>query len=326
MNASIPHAVLRFILASAAPVARVIVVVSVVLVSLLPDGITAATVLGTDAVSIRACPSLDCEIVGTAPLGASLDITGELQDGFAPVTWEGTSGFAYRLYVSEQGESPWLVQGELGCKQVALIFNIGIGSDPSETILDTLTGRNVPATMFPMGWWAREHPGYLQRLNEAGFVIGTHGDQRSLLTAATDDAVLGDVKASIVAIQEVIGRPIDPWFTPYAAATDERVRAIVAGMGFMPVGWTVAANDFGPAATSGEVYDRIMEGMHPGAIVEFHLDGPATEWSTAVALPGIIDGLRSQGYELVTVSEMAAPCNGGTNGTPVSGTVPVPEG
>ena len=46
----------------------------------------------------------------------------------------------------------------------------------------------------------------------------------------------------------------------------------------------------------------------PGAIVEFHLDGPATEWSTAVALPGIIDGLRSQGYDLVTVADLAKPC------------------
>lgn len=308
MDLSARQSLLRFVLASGATLARVTVIVSILFVSLRPDGARAATVSGTDAVLIRACPSLNCEIVGTAPLGTSLDITGEPQDGFVPVVWQGISGFAYRLFVSNPGESPWLVRGEAGCNQVALIFNIGIGFTPSQSILDTLMGRDVAATMFPMGWWAPEYPDYLRSLNEAGFVIGTHGDQRNLLTGADDETVLRDVEASILAIEAVIERPIDPWFTPYAAATDERIRSIVAGLGIMPVGWTVAANDYGESATSEEVFDRIMTEVHPGAIVEFHLDGPATESSTAIALPGIIDGLRAQGYDLVTVADLARPC------------------
>lgn len=304
-------------------IARVAVIVLVMLAGLRPEDVRGATVLGTDAVLIRACPSLDCDVVGTAPLGASLDITGELQDGFAPVTWQGISGFAFHLFLSDTGVSPWLVQGEADCDQVALIFNIGIGFEPSESILDTLTGRGAAATMFPMGWWAPQHPEYLRRLNDAGFVIGTHGDQRTLLTNATDEAVLHDVKASIVAIEAVIERPIDPWATPYAAATDERVRALVAGLGIMPVGWTVAANDYGASATGDAVYARIMKGVHPGAIVEFHLDGPATERSTAIALPRIIDELRSQGYDLVTVPELAKPCPSRSGDDPEKG---VPEG
>lgn len=311
MHLLLPQPMFRLVqatVASFATAARVAVIVSVVLVGLLPEGVRAATVSGTDALSIRACPSLACEIVATAPLGALLDITGELQNGFAPVTWEGVSGFAYRLFVADAGASPWLVQGETGCNQIALIFNIGIGFAPSQSILDTLTGRDVAATMFPMGWWAPQQPDYLRSLDDAGFVIGTHGDQRNLLTGAADELILADVEASIVAIEAVIERPIDPWFTPYAAATDERIRSIVSGLGFMPVGWTVAANDYADTATSEAVYERVMGGVHPGAIIEFHLDGPATEWSTAVALPGIIDGLRTQGYDLVTVADLAKPC------------------
>lgn len=288
--------------------ARLVAIVAIVIVGLRPEGVSASTVTGTDAVFIRSCPSLDCDIRATAPLGASLEITGDRENGFLPVIWEGELGYAYSLFVSDEDAPPWLIQGDSACNQVALIFNIGIGDEPSQTIIDTLVSRHVPATMFPMGWWALEYPDYLRQLDQAGFVIGTHGDQQRFLTSIHDRSILQDVETSIDSIQSVIGRPIDPWFTPYAADTDQRVRSIVAGMGIMPVGWTVTANDFGPEATHDSVFRRVMDAVHPGAIVELHLDGPSTGQSTAAALRAIIDDLRSQGFDLVTVPELANPC------------------
>lgn len=290
---------------------RVVVILAIVLVGLLPGSVGAATVSGTDAVSIRSCPSLECGLLAVAPLGAALKVTGDPENGFLPVLWEGTPGFAYRLFVTEETVPPWLVQGDPECKQVALIFNIGIGGVPSQTVLDILKWHGVPATMFPMGWWALEHPDYLRQLRDAGFTIGTHGDQPFLPTTRTDAEIMHDVEASIEAIESVIGRPVDPWITPYAADSDERVRAVVAGMGLMPVGWTVAANDYDATATSDAIYRRVMDSVHPGAIVEMHLDGPATEWSTAAALPGIIGELRALGYTLASVPDLAAPCETG---------------
>ena len=76
--------------------------------------------------------------------------------------------------------------------------------------------------MFPMGWWAATYPDYLEQLDEAGFLIGTHGDQQVFLTSVADDAILEDVTNSVVAIESVIERDIDEFFTPYAADTDER--------------------------------------------------------------------------------------------------------
>jgi uncharacterized protein YraI len=78
----------------------------------------------------------------------------------------------------------------------------------------------------------------------------------------------------------------------------------------LPVGWHLAAADYASWATETSVYTRVMNQVYPGAVIEFHLDGPATETSTARALPRIIDGLRGQGYELVTVPELADGCLG----------------
>ncbi len=271
---------------------------------------TTGTVEATYAVNIRACAALDCQVIGAAKLGDSMEITGDLTNGFYPVRWYGREGFVISLYLSGPDQAPWFVEGHAACNQVALVFNIGIGDQPSQTILNTLIEQQVPATMFPMGWWASEHPDYLQQIADAGFVIGTHGDQPLNLISATDEAIHQDVTNSIAVIESVIGREIDQYFTPYAADSDARVREVISDMGLLPVGWKVSANDYGPNATEGEVYDRVMSNIYPGAIIEMHLDGPATEHSTALALPRIISELRAQGYDLVTVPDLVIPCDG----------------
>ncbi len=263
---------------------------------------------GTSVVNIRACPTLECQVIGSASLGDSIDITGEVVDGFYPVLWYGREGYVFALYVTAPGEAPWFVEGEGLCQRVALAFNIGIGDEPSQSVVDALMESDTPATMFPMGWWAETHPEYLIQLNDAGFVIGTHGDQQLFLTKISDDAIAEDVLDSVDAIESVIERDLDQLFTPYAADTDPRVRSIVSSLGLLPVGWNVSANDFGADATEAGVYDRIMDNVYPGAIIELHLDGPATGVSTALALPRIIDDLETEGYEFVTVPELSLPC------------------
>jgi peptidoglycan/xylan/chitin deacetylase (PgdA/CDA1 family) len=275
-----------------------------------PGNVGAATgmVVATNAVNIRACPSTACDILDIVHLGETLDITGEVINGFYPIAWQGGDGFVYALFVSAGGAAPWFREGDPSCNRVAIIFNIGIGYTPSSTIVQTLLDYNVAATMFPMGWWALEQPGFLRMLADSGFVIGTHGHGSVNLPTLTDVAIDDDVSTSIEAIEWVLGKPIAPYFTPYAADSDERVRAIVSGLGLLPVGWHVAAVDYGPDATEQSVYDEVMPNIYPGAIIELHMDGPATEQSTALALPRIIEDLWAQGYELVTIPDLVNPC------------------
>ncbi len=280
------------------------------IVSPMDAGAQAEGVIGaTSGVNIRACPTLDCQVIGAATLGDSIEITGDVVDGFYPVSWYDREGYVFALYVTLPGEAPWFVEGDDSCNRVALVFNIGIGDEPSQTVVDTLVETATPASMFPMGWWALDRPGFLTQLDEAGFVIGTHGDQQLFLTTLADDAIAADVEDSRTAIESVIGRDIDQYFTPYAADADARVQGIVGSLGLLPVGWNVAADDYGPEATESGVYNQVMDNVYPGAIVEMHLDGPATEQSTALALPRIVNDLHAAGYEFVTVPELTLPCD-----------------
>lgn len=210
---------------------------------------------------------------------------------------------------SPDGGDQWLVQGDVACPRIALIFNLGLGHPPSGTVLDTLVEKDVPAMMLPTGSFARSQPDYLRRLDEAGFGIGTHGDPVLALTDVTTMAIRADLLASVEAIEDVIERSIDPYYTPHEAEIDEVVRAAVASTGLLPVGWRVAAPDWMADATEEGVYNAVVHNAYPGAIVQMHLDGPATETSTALALPRLVDDLRARGFGFVTLEGLQEPCD-----------------
>jgi peptidoglycan/xylan/chitin deacetylase (PgdA/CDA1 family) len=267
-------------------------------------------VVGGAGVNVRSCPSISCNVIDVLPLGSSVQIEGDAVDGFVPVRHNSLSGYAYQLFVaSNPQQPPYLLEGTPGCNRVALIFDIGIGDDPAWGIIDTLQQEGVPATMFVMGWWAKAHPADVQRLANDGFVIGSHGDQPVELTSLSDAGVVQDIQNAAAAIEDATGSPPEPWFTAYAAAADDRVRSLVARQGYLPVSRTVPAIDYGSDATAAGVYQRVSSQIYDGAIVEMHLDGPASATSTGVALPKLIHTLRAQGYQFVTIPEMASPCS-----------------
>ena len=117
------------------------------------------TIISAAAVNIRSCPKLDCPVLATARLGDPVTVTGDLVDGFLPVRLGNAAGYAYGLFVATPSRgTPELRQGLPGCQRVAIIFNIGIGYPPDLGVLAWLEANDIPATLFPMGWWAEENP------------------------------------------------------------------------------------------------------------------------------------------------------------------------
>lgn len=270
-----------------------------------------AVIVGAYEAEILACPRVACAVLGSIPLHDRVLVTGIPIDGFVPVWYEQRSGFVAETFLWVPGAGilpPHLEAGEPGCDRVALIFNIGSGFEPATSILDTLAVEHVPATMFVMGWWAEQNVELLRRMVASGLPIGSHGHLPPELTLRSDADVAADVLAAEEAIERAIGEPPGPWFTPYAAAIDDRVRAIVADEGYLPIGWSVRSEDWNPAITAEGVYQNVVPNVRDGSIVELHMDASTSLVSTAVALPWMIRDLRAAGYRFVTVAEMAAPC------------------
>lgn len=266
-------------------------------------------VVGTTGLNIRSCPKASCESLGLAQLRDDIIVTGEAQDGFLPVDWEGKAGWAWQLYVATPSRgTPYLLRGTPGCNRVAFLFNIGIGNEMQMQALEWLKANDVPATVFPMGWWAQQFPDDMKEIQDLGFLIGTHGDRRGNLPQYADEDIVKDLKDSATHIKQATGEDISSYFTPYAADMDERVRSIVAAQGYLPVAWEVSAADYGPDIDADYVFERVAPNVADGTIVEFHLDGPASAQSTAIALPWLVENLRNKGFTFVTIQDMAQPC------------------
>lgn len=198
--------------------------------------------------------------------------------------------------------------GIAGCYQVALIFNIGSGYEPAYGILDTLGAYGVTCSMFVMGWLAEQNPALVQTIAAWGHPVGSHGYIPPELTVRSDDDVYWDLQAASGALSWALGYAPVPWFTPYASASDARVRSIASSLGLVTVGWSVGSNDWSPDATADSVYGSVMNGVFDGAIVELHLDSQQSINATAVALPWILNDLTARGYRLVTVPQVVNGC------------------
>jgi len=264
-------------------------------------------IVASEAVNVRACPRADCTVRFSARPGETLVVTGPATDGWLPVARNGIEGYAWSLFVAA-GATPELRQGMPGCNRVAFIVNLGVNYETQMEPLEWLAARNIPATIFPMGQWAEQNSDELRRMAELGFPIGSHGDQRNELTQLGDAAVTADIRAAEAAIAAVIGEKPAPYFTPFSAATDERVRSLVAAAGYLNVGWDVPADDWDFGVTADDVLMNVVPNVVDGSIVEFHLDAPSSAESTGVAIRWIVERLAAKGFEFVTIAEMAGPC------------------
>jgi hypothetical protein len=278
-------------------------------------------IVSTEAVNVRDCPRPDCAVRFSARPGETLIVTGPSVDGWLPVERNGVAGYAWSLFVTT-GATPVLRQGAPGCDRVALIVNLGVNYETQMEPLEWLADQDISATIFAMGQWAEENPDELRRMAELGFPIGSHGDQRNELTTLGDAAVTADIRAAEVAIAAVLGEKPAPYFTPFSAAADERVRALIAAAGYLNVGWDVAADDWDFGVTPDDVFMNVVPNVVDGSIVEFHLDAPSSGESTAVAIPWIVERLEAKGFEFVTIEEMARPCPSARRTAPSAPMVP----
>ena len=218
----------------------------------------------------------------------------------------GPGGWRLGLGAAAQ-DAPYFVEGQPGCGRVALIFNVGSGYTPATGVFDTLNAYGVPVTFFAMGWLADQNPWLIQQMAAYG-PVGSHGYNPPELPTRSDDDVAWDVQASTTSLTNALGYAPAPYFTCFGGSSDDRVRWIIANNGYTTIGWNVRSDDWELDATADSVYANVMDNVYDGAIVELHMDSSTSSWSTATALPWIINDLQGRGFSLVSVPQMMGAC------------------
>jgi peptidoglycan-N-acetylglucosamine deacetylase len=199
----------------------------------------------------------------------------------------------------------WLVVGRtsLSCEQgpcVALTFDDGPTPDVTPKVLDVLRAKGVRATFFFVGSQVEANPDLARLVRSEGHAIGNHTySHPPLFCFLTPGQLRDELTRGQEAIRQVTGVTPRLFRSPVGLRHPLLAPALGrTGLDF--VLWSIRTYDTRSQSVEA-LRQRILDRVHPGAIVLLH-DRPGRGASAMLdALPDIIDQLRAGGYRLVTV-------------------------
>ena len=204
------------------------------------------------------------------------------------------------------GETITSVQVPNGKKLVALTFDDGPYPPYTQKLLAVLEKKQVKATFFMVGNNAVKNSEVVTLVTSKGHEVALHAEEHKDFLKLNEQELVGNILRGKKLLEELIGKPVK-YLRPPHGFRDWAVMEAASDAGLKVVNWSVIPRDWtNPGAQ--EIADRVCKNVAPGAIVLLHDgDAPAQTASreqTVEATALIIDELRKQGYNFVTVSQL----------------------
>jgi peptidoglycan/xylan/chitin deacetylase (PgdA/CDA1 family) len=213
--------------------------------------------------------------------------------------------------------------------RVALTFDMGGRMTPAVRILNTLIANHVCATIFPTGAISKTtegqaalavikaHPELFElgnhTMHHCDLVRGGGGSPSaadatycdSLAPSPTQAEVQQELLDGETWIHTYTGMTSKPfWRAPYGSVNSTVLRWAAEAGFTKQFKWDVDAIDWRPISDGGPTARsmtlKLVNGARSGSVVLMHLGG----YETPDALQAIIDGLRSRGFALTTLSDL----------------------
>ena len=179
---------------------------------------------------------------------------------------------------------------------VALTFDDG-PSIYTKDILNQLEKYGAHATFFVVGERVSAYASTIQRANSIGCEIGNHSWSHPNLAAISVKSMQSEISRTDAAIEKVIGRKAALLRPPYGSVdTDVKRNA-----GKPLIHWSIDTLDWSTRSSS-KTISSVLNNVRDGSIVLMHDIYSATRDAAVSLIPTLI----SRGYQLVTVSELAA--------------------
>lgn len=180
-------------------------------------------------------------------------------------------------------------------KKIALTFDDGPHPYYTEQLLDGLKERDVKATFFVLGKHAEQYPKLVQRMSEEGHLIGNHTYSHIQLNRRNSEAFKEELIKTSELIEELTGQEVQYVRPPYGTWN----KSFEKELNMFPVLWNIDPLDWSSRSVSG-IVKKVTSKAKENAIILMH-----DEYDTTVtAALQIVDELKEQGYEFVTVEEL----------------------
>jgi peptidoglycan-N-acetylglucosamine deacetylase len=190
--------------------------------------------------------------------------------------------------------------GDTSRPAVALTFDDGPSRENTPRILSILAAHDVRATFFVLGGRADRMPDLIARIDDEGHEVANHTWSHPSMRSLWPSALREELESTNDRIEEITGkRPtlVRPPFGRYPPSA----LTVFAELGLDAVLWSVDSLDWDQDDPM-VIARTVLRRANAGSIVLLH-DRTA---ATVHALPEIIRGLRSRGFEIVPVSELIA--------------------
>lgn len=183
-------------------------------------------------------------------------------------------------------------------KAVSLTFDAAWGNEDTNKLIDILGSYRVKATFFVVGDWARKYPESVKALFDAGHEVMSHSDKHKHMTRLTREEITADINTSRDAIEAVTGTRPTLFRAPYGEYDDKLITTL-RSMEMETIQWDVDSLDWKDLSAQ-EIQKRVLSKVKAGSIVLFH----NAALHTPEALPGIIEALLRDSYQIVPVSQL----------------------
>jgi peptidoglycan/xylan/chitin deacetylase (PgdA/CDA1 family) len=188
-------------------------------------------------------------------------------------------------------------------KQISLTFDDGPGANTKE-ILEILKDKDVKATFFVSGSSARKNKALISTIYTAGHEIANHTYSHINFFKYKNNDIEDKIKSEIFKCETVI-HAITNYKTklvriPYGFSRSPSQK-VAKELGYIMVNWSFGC-DWNTKLTQEQMYQLYKKNIKAGAIFLMH--DPKKSKKMVNFLPQLIDDIKQEGYDIVTVSEL----------------------
>ena len=175
-----------------------------------------------------------------------------------------------------------------GDSRIVLTFDDFGSKTQINRLLRILDTQRVRAVFFLIGSWAESNPDLVQKIRDKGHFVANHTYSHPDL----DRLPSHDIQ------EQITGGVTSAWLRPPRGRYNGRIRRLAKQLGYDIKYWSIDSDDW-QGSSSQAMQKKIMDEIHPGAVILFHLHADAT----ADLLPALLPQLRERGYKLVQPGE-----------------------
>lgn len=179
---------------------------------------------------------------------------------------------------------------------VALTFDDGPGKRTGE-LLAQLEKYNAHATFFMLGQNVSRYPDEVKKMQEIGCELGNHSYSHKNLAKENAEGIKKEVGDTNAGIAKIAGEGATVMRPPYGAISD----TLKKNVGMPMIMWNIDTLDW-KTRNAKKTIETVMNNVDDGDIILMH----DIHTETIDAALQLIPKLQKAGYQLVTVSELAA--------------------